>query len=143
MCRQDASSRNTGCIIILFITAKRTQPVTEQEGVGRAGRYQPLLPRPHKQLRYWCPRTRRPARGTGLGCTAHPSRQLPSCQDLSRTKRHAAGCRSKSNATSLDLRQKGPAAPWPAPGEETGEGGRHVSGPPALRTPASQRAGPS
>lgn len=125
-----------GCIIILFITLKRTLPVTEQEAVGRGSRYQPLLARPHKRRRGRCPRTLQACEGHGGGLLSPPLQAAPQAAETSpSTRRHAKGCRTKPDATSLPLWQKGPAAPRPAPGE-LGKGGRHASGPPAPSTPA-------
>jgi len=95
MCRQDASSRNMGCIIILFITLKRTQPVTGEQGVGRASKYQPFLPRPLPRLRSWCPRTPRACEGHGAGL------QSSELRELSPQPARAEGCRSKPIATLL------------------------------------------
>lgn len=89
MCRQDASSRNIGCVIILFITLKHTQPVMEQEGVGRTSRYPPLFPQPPQPSQQRSPRSAGPreaperAAGSTLSC---PHLSMPG-----RMERAAAG----------------------------------------------------
>lgn len=130
MCRQDASSRNMGCIIILFITLERTQParagaVGQQAGIG-------LPPGHTKDSSAGVPTA---CKGTSRAVQPSPLQDPPSCQtsptpgNTEMVQQQIQHGSPKGSICSLASSGKGRKAD------------RDVEGPPALSTPCSQ--GPS